>query len=119
RNVVTGHQHRSWVELLQLWSSFRPPHGGKRPQCRGEPRIQYVWILRPTRLGRNLVVRPHALHFAIRAVPKRNTVPPPQLTRNAPIVHIIHPVEPAWLLRSWVNLRVAFAHGVARHLRQL
>ena len=43
---------------------------------------------------------------------------PPQLTRDAPVVHVVHPGEPAWLEAGWVNHGVAVANRITRGLGQ-
>ena len=122
QDVVGGDQHGGGEELLQLRGLLRPAHRGKRPQGRREPGVQHVRVLLVA--CRRLLVGADADHvalavFVLRAVPDRDAVAPPQLARDSPVVHVVHPVEVALLHGLRVDDGVAGAHGVAGHLRQL
>ena len=119
QNVVASNQHGGWVEFLQVRGVLRPTHRGERPQGGAEPGVQHVLVLAPALPRRRLVVRAAAHDLAFRPVPDRDTVAPPQLAGNGPVVHAIHPVEPAWFLGGRVDGRIALSDGVAGHLRQL
>ncbi len=68
--------------------------------------------------GRRLLVRAEADDLAGRAVPDRDAVAPPQLPGDAPVVHVVHPGEPARLELLRVDDDAPVAHRVARGLRQ-
>src|SRR5699024_12104110 len=91
----------------------------ERPQGGAEPGVQHVLILAPALARRRLVVRATAHDLAFRPVPDRDTVAPPQLAGNGPVVHAIHPVEPAWFLGGRVDGRIALTDGAAGPPRQL
>ena len=116
QNVVAGHQNACRIELLQIRRFVGPAQSGERPQRRREPRVQDVGILLPT-FGRCLV-RAHAHLLTVRPVPDRNAVAPPQLPRDAPVVHVVDPGEPARLQAGGMNHRVAVTYRVAGGLRQ-
>jgi hypothetical protein len=119
QDVVAGDQHGGRIELRELIGLVRPAHRGERPQCRGEPGVQDVALLVPALTGRLLVVGTAADDLAVRSVPDRNPVTPPQLTGDAPVVHVVDPVEPARLLGGGVDDGVALTDGVSGHLREL
>src|SRR5690554_6236636 len=158
-DVEAGNQHTGGVESCQLGSSVRPTQGGKGPQPRAEPGVEYIFVLGQARyaqllhgleslggeLGRAaqqtieaaqahghvqvalLVVdevgQLHQVvtggfHFvacdkdvAIHVIPGRNSVAPPQLTRNAPVLQIAHPRKIHVLVVFGHELDVAILHG--------
>ena len=118
-DVVAGDQHGGRVELLQLVRLLRPAHRGEGPQCRGEPGVQDVVLLVPALAGGLLVVGTAADDLAVGSVPDRDAVAPPQLTGDAPVVHVVDPVEPARLLGGGVDDGVALTDGVPGHLGEL
>ena len=116
QDVVAGDQNACGIELCQFGGVLWPAHGGERPQRRREPGVKHVGVLLPA-LGRGLV-RPDAARLPVGAVPDRNAVAPPQLTRYAPVVHVVDPGEPARLQARRVNHGVAVANRVAGGLGQ-
>ena len=92
QDVVPGDQHRGRVERLQGVGLLRPAHGRERPHPGGEPGVQHVRVLCPALAGRFLI-RPDTTDLAVRSVPDRDPVPPPQLPGDAPVVHVVDPVE--------------------------
>src|SRR5690606_6344382 len=65
-----------------------------------------------------LLVRADAHHFAVRAVPDRDAVAPPQLSRDAPVVHVVDPREvPLGHLR-WFDTDPTIAHRITGRLGQ-
>ena len=105
QDVVAGDENACGIELLKIGRAVRPPHGGERPQRRGEPGVQDVGVLFPA-LRRGLVGA-DADGLAVRAMPDRDPVSPPQLPRDAPVVHVIDPGEPARLQALGVDHDVA------------
>src|SRR5690606_7045106 len=89
-----------------------------RPQPGGEPRVEDVLVLAPALTGGWLLVRADADDLAVRAVPDRDAVAPPQLTADRPVVHVVDPVEEALLQLLRVDRDAAVADGVARGLGQ-
>ena len=67
---------------------------------------------------RRLLVGADAAHLAVRAVPDRDPVAPPQLARDAPVVHVVDPVEVPRRHRRRVDRDAPVADGVAGRLRQ-
>ena len=77
-------------------------HRGERPEPRTEPGIEHVVVLPPVvRIGRGIDPDVHDRRI-IFPIPDRNTVPPPQLAADAPILDVRHPVL--------VNFRPAPGH---------
>lgn len=111
QDVVTGDEHAGGIELRQLGGRVGPAHRGERPQTRGEPGVEHVGVLHPAL--RRFLAGAEAHDLAFGAVPDRDAVTPPQLPRDAPVVHVVDPVEPARFLAGRVDLHIAFAHGVA------
>lgn len=73
-------------------------------------RTSVSWV-QPSPSGR-LLVRTDADDLAVRAVPDRDAVAPPQLARDAPVVEVVDPVEVALLHLLRVDLDLAVADGV-------
>ncbi len=112
-DVVAGEQDVGRVELLQVRGPLRPAQGGEGPQRRGEPGVQDVGVLGPALAGRRGLVRADADRLAAGAVPDRDAVAPPQLARDAPVVHVVDPVEVALGHLPRVDRHPAVAHRVA------
>ena len=104
------------IELLQLDRVIGPAHGRERPQRRGEPRVQHVGVLFPA-LGRGFVGA-DAHHVPVGTVPYRDAVAPPQLSRDAPVVHVVDPGEPARFQAGRMDHGAVVAYRVACRLGQ-
>ena len=100
-DVKSRHQHICRVVTANFWRLVRPAKCRKRPQSRREPGIEHVFvagqrgclaIMRFSRRGGGILVFLDE-HRTIRAIPRRDLVAPPQLSRNAPGLDITHPVE--------------------------
>src|SRR6185437_1695336 len=72
-------------------------HGTKRPQCRTKPSIQYVFILVDIRAAALFtscwIFFGNRNVLALTTMPSRDTVSPPKLARNTPILNDLHPVK--------------------------
>src|SRR4029077_985279 len=79
------------VEGAQVRGVVRPAERGERPQGGGEPGVEHVRILVPALGG--LLVRANGAHLAVRSIKNRNTVAPPQLAADGPVVHVVDPAE--------------------------
>ncbi|CKO96096.1 Uncharacterised protein [Mycobacterium tuberculosis] len=110
QDVIAGNQNACRIELFQLRRLVRPTQRGKRPQRRRKPGIQHVRILFPALRG--CFVRADAHLFAVGSVPDRDPMPPPELSRDAPVVHVVDPGEPAGFHAGRVNHGVPVAHRI-------
>ena len=96
-DVITGDQHVSGVEIVQILGFLRPAQGGEGPQRGGEPGVQHVRV--PLDMGRAALGADGGIgagdsHVAaVVAVPHGNLMPPPQLPGDAPVVDVFHPVK--------------------------
>src|SRR5260221_10385830 len=95
QDVVARDEHTGWIVALEVWRLRGPTQRRKRPQSRAEPRIEHVRILlqvfRPTsRAGARRFSR-YGHVAALRAVPRRDSVSPPELPRKRPVADISHP----------------------------
>ena len=117
-DVVAGRQHAGRIELRQIVGRLGPAQRGHRPQPGREPRVEHVGVLRPPLAAGRFLVRPDTHRLAVRAVPDRDAMSPPQLARDGPVVHVVDPVEVALGHLRRVDLHPAVPHGVARGLRQ-
>ena len=94
-DVVAGDQGVGGIEVIQVLGLVRPAQGAEGPQGAGEPGVQGVLILaqRAAALGaggHGLVAHMH-LAAGI-AVVGGNPMAPPQLTADAPVAGVLHPV---------------------------
>src|SRR5439155_2334295 len=105
QNLVARLEDASWVVPLQIRRLVRPPERAERPEPRREPRVEHVGILidvvaaaaRAARRIRRVLVRDDHV-VAVPAVPRRDGVAPPDLTRYRPVADVLHPVEVDLLL---------------------
>src|SRR3989344_522084 len=86
-DVIAGLQDRCRMVRFQIFCFFRPTKRRKCPQSRGEPCVEHVRVLLPSRAGRLKT----DLHF-FALVPRRDTMSEPNLPRDAPVTEIIYPV---------------------------
>src|SRR5579883_331522 len=96
-DVVAGLQNGCWIEVAKILSILRPAQGAERPQPRAEPRIEDIRILAELLVSARWTAGRRfdtgdGLAAAV-AVPDRDAVPPPELTRDGPIANVLHPVE--------------------------
>ena len=100
-NVKAGHEHARGVEGAQFVSRVGPAQGRKGPQGRREPGVQYVIVLiQRYGLAMQYLCLYLCLGFiagnedvALIVVPGGNTVTPPDLSGDTPILNIVHPVK--------------------------
>ena len=113
-DILGGYEIARRIELVEIGSLLRPAESRERPKPRAEPGVENVGILLKVgerqsgiaRLDLRLLERllsglgdKHQLLFPIPNSPFpakricRNSMPPPKLTRNAPILNVLHPVE--------------------------
>src|SRR3546814_7202585 len=112
---------RSRPERL-LFRSIRPAKRAERPERGRKPGVQHVGIARQRRIGASL--RPSLLlilgdeDIAVAVVPRRNLVPPPKLTADAPGLDVLHPVEIGIGPGFRHKAGFAAAHRLDRRFRQ-
>ena len=113
-DVEAGYHHAGWVELTQGVGVFRPAKGREGPQCRREPGVENVFVLTQGNVGTEVIFFTHFVFVAANinvtrfVIPCRDTVTPPQLTRDTPVLNIAHPgeVHVFVLLRYELNVAV-------------
>src|SRR6266446_10240838 len=97
KNLVACDQQTGRVVPLEIRRILRPAQRRKWPKPRAEPGVQDIRVLLqvcratlralPGRLARNGNL------LAIPAMPRRNAVSPPELSRQRPVADIPHPLE--------------------------
>ena len=96
-DVITGNHRRCRIPLVQDRRPVRPAHGGKRPERRGKPCIKNVRILADmfaSAFRAGLQIGTGRNDFTtIVAVPHRNTMSPPELAGNTPVMNIFQPLD--------------------------
>ena len=94
-DVRTGHQVIGRVEIFLFFRLFRPTHDGEGPQPGAEPGIQHIFFLIPAFAfgGGHAHIDFPVFIVDIAAVPGGDAVAPPDLTADAPVLNIFHPVE--------------------------
>ena len=123
-DVEAGDHHAGWVELTQRVGVFRPAEGREGPQRGGEPGIQHVFVLAQGNVSAQVVFLTHFLFgaanvdIAFVVVPCRDTVTPPQLTGNTPVLNIAHPGEVHVFVLLRHELDVAVLHRFNRRFSQ-
>src|SRR5690606_32386966 len=73
----------------------------------------------PLRSSQPQVLRLLDENLAVRAVPRRDLMPPPQLPRDAPRLDVPHPLEVGLLPVLGDELRTAILNGLYAFFRQL
>ena len=91
-----GDEDAGRVEAVEVGGSFRPAQRGERPQRRREPGVEHV-VVGPdravaTRAGGHVGAGDDRLSTGV-AVPGGDPVTPPQLTADAPVAQVVHPLQ--------------------------
>ena len=95
------------LELGGVVAVSSPAHGGKRPKLRREPGVKHVGILTDfvTAFGAHMhVLDAGILPTAMIAIEHGDTMTPPQLARDAPILQVGQPVKVNLLPASRMEL---------------
>src|SRR5439155_4430509 len=110
------------IERPQLLRVVGPAESRERPETRGEPRVQYIGrtrqLARPTlaaRLGDRLLDG----GMTVRALPHRQLVTPPDLSRDVPVGCVLERLDGEAVLRLRVVANAAAAQRLERRLLQL
>ena len=95
-DVISRNERRCRIEMAEVFRLLGPAQRLERPESRAEPRIEHILILMDAaaaavHTGSKILTRNRGL-TAVRAVPCGNTVPPPELARDAPVTDILEPV---------------------------
>ncbi len=95
--IRSSHECVCGVEVFQVPGFFRPTENRERPEPRGKPGVEDIFVLavrRSTAFPAGLHRVRHADFQLVTtiAVPDRNPVPPPELTADAPVTDVFHPV---------------------------
>ena len=95
-DVVARHERIGRVEIVEVGRFIRPAERGKRPQRRGKPCVERIGVLlkmRAAALGADAGrFAGNNCFAAVLAIPCRNAMAPPELTGNAPVLDVLHPV---------------------------
>ena len=98
-NVKACNKYIARIKIVKRFGFLRPPQGAKRPQRRREPGIEYIFVLAQFDVSCKLVLFPNIIlriadvYVAIIVVPGWNTMPPPELPTDTPVLDVVHPVE--------------------------
>ena len=123
-DVKAGNEDVARIECFEIRRVFRPALGGERPQRRGKPGIKHVFILVQWQVGGELVFGARRrfvfgdVDVAVRVVPRRDAVTPPQLARDAPVLQVFHPVVVSVFPVFRHELDAAAAHRLNRRTGQ-
>ena len=123
-DVKAGNEDVARIECFEIRRVFRPALGGERPQRRGKPGIKHVFVLGERQVGGEVVFFARCrfvfgdVYVAVRVVPRRDAMPPPQLARDAPVLQVFHPVVVGVFPVFRHELDAAAAHGVQRRAGQ-
>ena len=112
------------MELTQGVGVFRPAKGREGPQRRREPGVENVFVLTQGNVGTEVIFLAHFFFVAANinitrfVIPCRDTVTPPQLTRDTPVLNIAHPGEIHVFVLLRYELNVAVLNRFNRRFRQ-
>ena len=95
-DVKRGDERGGGIEGFQFRRLVRPAHRRERPEGGGEPCVEDVFVLFQLHVLASLLLslffRISDVDFAVVTKPCRDPVAPPELTRNAPWLDVVHPV---------------------------
>ena len=120
--IARDHDARGIPELEILGALIRPAEGGKRPERGAEPRVEHVGIavdmLAVAGLALAGVGARDGDMATVVAIPRRDLMTPPELTGDAPVVHVLHPVIIGLAEALGHELDAPVAHGLDGGLGQ-
>ncbi len=101
-DIIRSNKGTGWIEICEIFRFIGPSQRREGPQCRGKPCVQRIRILRhmTAAFGTSLNFFRRNLQMTacfVVTIICRNAVSPPQLTGNAPVTNIFHPVEIVFL----------------------
>ena len=120
-DIVAGNQGVGGVEVSQILGLLGPAQSGEGPEGGGEPGVQSIGILGhgAAALGAGGATVGSYLHVAAGiAVVGGNAVTPPELTGDAPILAVLHPVEVVLVEALGDEAGLALADGINGGLGQ-
>ena len=122
-DIVAGYEHIRRIEVLVLRGLLRPAEGLKRPECTGEPGIEGLLILPEVmstalRTGLRCFESNHHLTTVLTVV-GRNTMSPPELTGDTPVLDVLEPVQIGLAVVLRNELELAGLDRLNRRLRHL
>ncbi len=112
------------MELTQRVGVFRPAEGGEGPQRRGEPGVEHVVVLTQRNIGAQVIFLTHFvlaaayIDVAVVVIPGRNTVAPPELAGDTPVLNVAHPGEIHVFVLLRHELNIAVLNRFDRRFRQ-
>ena len=118
-DLAGGRVDVAGVVALELGRPLRPAEGRVGPERGREPGVEHVRValeLAGAALGARVRRRPGAGDVAVRAVPERLLVPPPELARDVPVRDLLERADRELVLRLGV---VADAPLLQRRERRL
>ena len=129
-NVEAGYEYICRMKFVEVFCVVWPSQGGERPQGRGEPGIEHVSVPAQHHAIVDFVFRTDVclavanVNVVVLVIPGWNTMPPPQLSTDAPILDIAHPGEIGVLPVLWHKLDIAIldclygrvSEGLDRHV---
>ena len=87
------------MELVKEFGFVRPAQCRESPQCRGEPRVEHVFVLSENDVVTKPMCSANAslvgayIDLVVFVIPRGNPVSPPKLTADTPVLNITHPSE--------------------------
>ena len=120
-DVVARDERIRRVEILELRRLFRPAERGERPERGGKPRVERVLValqMRAAALRADLRLRFRNDRLAAVAVPRGNLVAPPELTGNAPVLDVLHPIIVDFIHAVRDEADLAVFHDIHRRFRK-
>src|SRR5215472_8396882 len=129
QNVVGADQQAGGIKFAQVGRGVRPAEGCKWPERRAEPGVEDVGILCELRAAAFRALRRGARRsrmslddfdarirrwdhlLAVRAMPDRNAMAPPELARDAPVANVFEPLQQNRALIVGHDFDEAIEHG--------
>ena len=116
-DLARGRLQVAGVERCEVGRLVGPAERRERPERRGEPGVEHVRRRASARSSRTRRTRPASVsrdgQVAVRAVPDRELVAPPELARDAPVGRVLERVDREAVLRLRVEADRA-ARGAPR-----
>ncbi len=121
-NVVGCFHDRGGVEVAQVFGVIGPTESGKRPQPRGEPGVEDVFVpvntCAPAVLTIGRIGNSRHLLATVITIPDGDAMTPPQLPGDAPVSDVLHPVVVDLGEALGDNADAPVAHGLDGPLGQ-
>ena len=116
-DIKARHEHAGGVVFIQFRRLVRPAQGRERPQRGREPGVQHILVLPERRVAQRMFLAdfgliPAHINIALGVIPGRDTMTPPKLPADAPVLNVAQPFKIGFGPVFGHEFNLAVPHGL-------